>query len=74
MRALPVPDIVPPCPSAESAQTMWTPAATPTTAEDGATFATDIVGVDAARASDRTLFRVLEWGRMGVGCLVHWSG
>jgi ubiquitin C len=44
----------------------WAPAAARATAEDGATFWTEIVGVDAMRASDRTLFRVLEWGGMEV--------
>ena len=28
----------------------------------GATFWSNVVGVDAVGASDRTLFRVLEWG------------
>jgi hypothetical protein len=45
---------------------LWSPAAARATAEDGATFWTKIVGVDAVRASDRTLFRVLEWGGMEV--------
>jgi hypothetical protein len=35
-------------------------------APDGATSWTHVVGVDAERASDRTLFRVLEWGGMEV--------
>jgi ubiquitin C len=44
---------------------LWRQAAT--RAEDGgATFWTRIVGVDAARASDPGLFRVLEWGGMEV--------
>jgi hypothetical protein len=36
------------------------------TAEVGATFWTEVVGVGVVRASDRTLFRVLEWGGMEV--------
>jgi len=35
-------------------------------AEEGATYWTKVVGVDAVRASDSTLFRVLEWGGMEV--------
>ena len=35
-------------------------------APDGATSWTHVVGVDAERASDRALFRVLEWGGMEV--------
>ena len=45
---------------------LWAPAAARASAEDGATFWTEIVGVDTARASDRALFRVLEWGGMEV--------
>jgi hypothetical protein len=45
---------------------LWEAAAGRATAEDGATFWTKVVGVDAVRASDRTLFRVLEWGGMEV--------
>jgi len=45
---------------------LWAPAAARATAEDGATFWTEVVGIDAARASDRALFRVLEWGGMEV--------
>ncbi|KAH9990306.1 hypothetical protein BJV77DRAFT_1160147 [Russula vinacea] len=45
---------------------LWAPAAARASAEDGATFWTKVVGVDAVRASDRTLFRVLEWGGMEV--------
>jgi hypothetical protein len=33
---------------------------------DGAASWAHVVGVDAARASDRALFRVLEWGGMEV--------
>jgi len=35
-------------------------------AEGGATLWAQVVGVDAGRASDRELFRVLEWGGMEV--------
>ena len=45
---------------------LWEPAAARANAEDGATFWSDVVGVDAVRASDRSLFRVLEWGGMEV--------
>ena len=45
---------------------LWAQAAARTTEEDGATFWTKVVGVDAMRASDHTLFRVLEWGGMEV--------
>jgi hypothetical protein len=45
---------------------LWAPAAARATAEDGATFWTKVVGVDSVRASDHTLFRVLEWGGMDV--------
>jgi hypothetical protein len=45
---------------------LWAPAAVRAAAEDGATFWSNVVGVDAVRASDRTLFRVLEWGGMEV--------
>jgi len=41
---------------------VWTSATVRATAGDGTTFWAKVVGVDAARASDRTLFRVLEWG------------
>jgi len=45
----------------------WSQAATRATAEDGATFWTNVVGgIDSTRASDRSLFRVLEWGGMEV--------
>ena len=36
------------------------------TGADEPTFWADIVGVDAARAADSSLFRVLEWGGMEV--------
>jgi hypothetical protein len=45
---------------------LWEAAAGRATAEDGATFWTKVVGVDAVRTSDRRLFRVLEWGGMEV--------
>ena len=45
---------------------LWEQAAARASAEDGATFWTQVVGVDMARASDRGLFRVLEWGGMEV--------
>ncbi len=45
---------------------LWTPAAARTTVEDGATFWTNVIGVDAVRASDRTLFWMLKWGEMQV--------
>ena len=45
---------------------LWEPATARANAEDGATFWSDVVGVDAVRASDRSLFRVLEWGGMEV--------
>jgi hypothetical protein len=44
----------------------WAPAAVRATAEDGATFWTEVVVVDAVRALDRTLCRVLEWGGIRV--------
>jgi hypothetical protein len=40
---------------------LWTPVAVRATAEDGATFWTKVVGVDAVRAFDPTLFRVVGW-------------
>jgi len=45
---------------------LWSQATARATAEDGATFWTNVVGIDPARASDRSLFRVLEWGGMEV--------
>ena len=44
----------------------WEQAAARVAAEDGATFWTNVVGIDSARASDPRLFRVLEWGGMEV--------
>ncbi|KAI0262264.1 hypothetical protein BGY98DRAFT_1050617 [Russula aff. rugulosa BPL654] len=35
---------------------LWVPAAARAAADDGATFWSNVVGVDAVRASDRTLF------------------
>ena len=48
---------------------LWAQAVARATEEDGATFWTKVVGVDAVRASDHTLFRVLEWGGMKVECV-----
>ncbi|KAH9960161.1 hypothetical protein BC827DRAFT_1209513 [Russula dissimulans] len=45
---------------------LWAQAAARATAEGGATFWTQVVGIDAVRASDRGLFRVLEWGGMEI--------
>jgi len=45
---------------------LWSQAAARATADDGTTFWTNVVGIDSARASDRSLFRVLEWGGMEV--------
>ena len=45
---------------------LWEQAAARVTAENGATFWTNVVGIDSARASDPSLFRVLEWGGMEV--------
>jgi len=45
---------------------LWSQAAARATAEGGATFWTQVVGADAVRASDRMLFRVLEWGGMEI--------
>jgi len=44
----------------------WEQAAARATAEDGVTSWANVVGVDLVRASDRGLFRVLEWGGMEV--------
>ena len=41
---------------------LWAPAA----ADDGGTFWSNVVGIYAVGASDRTLFRVLEWGGLEV--------
>jgi ubiquitin C len=43
---------------------LWAPAVA--RVKDGATYWTEVVGVDAVRASDPKLFRVLEWGGMEV--------
>jgi hypothetical protein len=45
---------------------LWEAARSRAAAADGQTFWTDVVGVDAVRAADRRLFRVLEWGGMEV--------
>ncbi len=44
----------------------WEAASTRAAGADGARFWTDVVGVDAGRAADSGLFRVLEWGGMEV--------
>jgi len=73
MRISPVPDVVTRVfmlfrGVAPSDLGLWEQAATrATAAEDrGATFWARVVGVDSVRASDRALFRVLEWGGMEV--------
>lgn len=71
MRVLPAPDVVTRVfmlfrGVAPGDLGLWTQAAERAAAEDGATFWAQVVGVDAARASDRGLFRVLEWGGMEV--------
>ena len=45
---------------------LWEAASAQAERADGATFWADVVGVHAARAADRGLFRVLEWGGMEV--------
>ncbi|KAH9033623.1 hypothetical protein EDB85DRAFT_1099774 [Lactarius pseudohatsudake] len=45
---------------------LWEPARARAAEADGATFWADVVGVDAARAADSGLFRVLEWGGMEI--------
>ena len=71
MRVSPAPDIVTRvfmlfCGVAPGDLSLWSQAAARTTAEDGATFWANIVGIDSVRASDPRLFRVLEWGGMEV--------
>jgi hypothetical protein len=44
----------------------WEPARVRAEEADGATFWADVVGVNATRAADCGLFRVLEWGGMEV--------
>ena len=73
MRILPVPDVVTRVfmlfrGVAPSDLGFWEQAAArATSAEDGgATFWAQVVDVDSVRASDRALFRVLEWGGMEV--------
>ena len=41
---------------------LWEQAVVQVTAEDGATFWTNVVGIKSACTSDPSLFRVLEWG------------
>jgi len=45
---------------------LWEPARARAAEADGATFWAGVVGVDAGRAADSGLFRVLEWGGMEV--------
>jgi len=45
---------------------LWETASARVANADGARFWADVVGVDAARAADSGLFRVLEWGGMEV--------
>jgi hypothetical protein len=45
---------------------LWVPVAARATVEDGTTFWSNVIGVAAPCASDRMLFRVLEWGGMEV--------
>ncbi|KAF8264814.1 hypothetical protein EI94DRAFT_1737575 [Lactarius quietus] len=45
---------------------LWEAASSRAEGADGATFWADVVGVNAVRAADRGLFRVLEWGGMEV--------
>jgi hypothetical protein len=71
MHISPVPDVVTRvfmlfCGVSLSDLGIWAPAAARVAAEDGATFWAQVVGVDSVRASDRGLFRVLEWGGMEV--------
>jgi hypothetical protein len=44
----------------------WEAASARAASADGATFWANVVGVNAARAADSALFRVLEWGGMEV--------
>ncbi|KAH8986741.1 hypothetical protein EDB92DRAFT_1878657 [Lactarius akahatsu] len=71
MRITPAPDIVTRVfmlfrGVAASDLALWEPARARAAEADGATFWADAVGVDAARAADSGLFRVLEWGGMEV--------
>ncbi|KAH9018124.1 hypothetical protein EDB84DRAFT_1276326 [Lactarius hengduanensis] len=71
MRITPAPDIVTRVfmlfrGVAASDLALWEPARARAAEADGATFWADVVGVDAARAADSGLFRVLEWGGMEV--------
>jgi hypothetical protein len=71
MRISPAPDVVTRvfmlfCGVSQADLGIWAPAAARVAAEDGATFWAQVVGVDSVRASDRGLFRVLEWGGMEV--------
>jgi len=71
MRVSPVPDVVTRVfmlfrGVAKDDLGLWSQAVARATAEDGATFWTQVVGIDAGRASDCGLFRVLEWGGMEI--------
>jgi len=71
MRISPMPDVVTRVfmlfqGVAEDDLGVWSQAAARATAGDGATFWAQIVGVDAVRACDGGLFRVLEWGGMEI--------
>jgi len=71
MRVSPAPDVVTRIfmlfrGVAEDDLGLWSEAAARATAEDGATFWAQVVGVDAVRTSDDGLFRVLEWGGMEI--------
>jgi hypothetical protein len=73
MRISPVPDVVTRVfmlfrGVASGDLNLWEQANARATSEDGGatTFWARIVGIDLARASDRSLFRVLEWGGMEV--------
>jgi len=71
MRVSPVPDVVTRVfmlfrGVAKGDLGVWSQAVARATAEDGATFWTQVVGVDVVRACDGGLFRVLEWGGMEI--------
>jgi len=71
MRVSPVPDVVTRVfmlfrGVAKDDLGLWCQAAARATAEDGATFWAQVVGVDTVRAWDGGLFRVLEWGGMEI--------
>ena len=71
MRVSPTPDVVTRvfmlfCGVHPDDVVFWAPAAARAAAEDSTTFWSNVVGVDAVRTSDPSLFRVLEWGGMEV--------